>query len=223
MSTVQDTSSVSSLFGAGATAASTANGSATDIQNRFLSLLVAQMKNQDPLNPLDNAQVTSQMAQLSTVQGITNMNTSLQALAASLGASQVSQAASLIGRDVLVPGNTVGPAQPQDVMGFDLSGPADDVTVSIKDASGNLVRKLDLGTRNAGVSTVAWDGLTANGTAAPAGAYSFTVNAVQGGQAVGNTALNLGMVNSVSQNSQGVQLNLAGNTSVGYADVRQIF
>ena len=86
MSTVQDTSSVSSLFGAGATAASTANGSATDIQNRFLSLLVAQMKNQDPLNPLDNAQVTSQMAQLSTVQGITNMNTSLQALAASLGA-----------------------------------------------------------------------------------------------------------------------------------------
>ena len=121
MSTVQDTSSVSSLFGAGTTAASTANGSATDIQNRFLSLLVAQMKNQDPLNPLDNAQVTSQMAQLSTVQGITNMNTSLQALSASLGAGQVSQAASLIGRDVLVPGNTVGPAQPQDVMGFDLS------------------------------------------------------------------------------------------------------
>ena len=220
MSTVQDASSVSSLFGTSTTASSS---STADTQNRFLSLLVAQMKNQDPLNPLDNAQVTSQMAQLSTVQGIENMNSSLKALAANMGAGQMSQAASLIGRDVLVPGNTVGPAQPQDVMGFELSRPADDVTVSINDAAGNLVRKLDLGPRDTGVNVVAWDGLTANGTAAPAGAYSFKVDAVQGGQAVGSTALSLGMVNSVSQNSQGVQLNLAGNTSVGYADVRQIF
>jgi len=219
MSTVQDASSVSSLLGAVAPSKS----SSADTQNRFLSLLVAQMKNQDPLNPLDNAQVTSQMAQLSTVQGIEKMNSSLQALAASMGTNQMSQAASLIGRDVLVPGNTVSPAQPQAVMGFDLSRAADDVTVSIKDAAGNLVRKLDLGARNLGVNVVAWDGLTANGTAAPAGAYSFTVDAVQGGQAVSNTALNLGLVNSVSQNAQGVQLNLAGNTSVGYADVRQIF
>src|SRR5512135_1002288 len=115
MSTVQDASSVSNLLGAGAATAS--GSSSADIQNRFLSLLVAQMKNQDPLNPLDNAQVTSQMAQLSTVQGITNMNSNLQALAASMGTNQMSQAASLIGRDVLVPGNAVGPAQPQDVMG----------------------------------------------------------------------------------------------------------
>lgn len=219
MSTVQDASSVSSLLGA----ATASKSSTADTQNRFLSLLVAQMKNQDPLNPLDNAQVTSQMAQLSTVQGIENMNSNLQALAASMGTNQMSQAASLIGRDVLVPGNTIGPAQPQDVMGFDLSRPADKVTVSINDAAGNLVRKLDLGPRDVGVNVMAWDGLTDTGAAAPAGAYSFQVDAVQGGQAVGSTALNLGLVNSVSQNGQGVQLNLAGNTSVGYAEVRQIF
>ncbi|NTV86231.1 MAG: flagellar hook assembly protein FlgD [Burkholderiaceae bacterium] len=221
MSTVQDASSVSSLFGATATA--TAKTSTEETQNRFLALLVAQMKNQDPLNPLDNAQVTSQMAQLSTVQGIENMNASLEAMAASLGANQMAQAANLIGRGVLVPGNTVSPAQLQDVMGFELSRPADKVTVDIVDAAGGLVRSLDLGPRAEGVNVLAWDGLTNSGAAAAAGQYSFKINAVQGGQSVSNIALNLGMVNSVSQNSQGVQLNLAGSKSVGYAEIRQIF
>ncbi|WP_324780758.1 flagellar hook assembly protein FlgD [Thiobacillus sedimenti] len=220
MSTVQDASSASSLLGATAAAS---KGSTADTQNRFLSLLVAQMKNQDPLNPLDNAQVTSQMAQLSTVQGIEEMNSKLAALASSLGTNQMSQAAALIGRDVLVPGNRVGPSQPDNLMGMELSRPADKVTLTIHDASGQAVRTLNLGPRDVGVGMVAWDGMTDAGTPAPAGAYSFQIDAVQGGQAVGNTALNLGVVNSVSQNAQGVQLNLAGSTSVGYADIRQIF
>ena len=207
MSTVQDTTNASSLYGR--STSTVVKGSAEDTQNRFLSLLVAQMKNQDPLNPLDNAQVTSQMAQ--------------QAMAASLGTNQMSQAASLIGRTVLVPGNTISPAQLDNVMGFELSRPADKVTAGVYDASGAQVRKLTLGSRDAGVNVVAWDGLTDAGTAAPAGRYSFKIDAVQGGQAVDSTTLNLGTVNSVSQNGQGVQLNLAGNTSVGYADVRQIF
>ncbi|WP_018079586.1 flagellar hook assembly protein FlgD [Thiobacillus denitrificans] len=221
MSTVQDAGNVSSQFGAGA--AKTAKSGTADTQDRFLSLLVAQMKNQDPLNPLDNAQVTSQMAQLSTVEGIENMNSSLQAMVAGMGANQMAQAASLIGRGVLVPGDTVSPAQFEDVMGFELSRPADKVTVSIHDTAGGLVRKLELGSRETGVSVLAWDGLTDSGTAAPAGQYSFKVDAVQGGQPVSSVALNLGMVNSVSQNGQGVQLNLAGNGSVGYGEIRQIF
>ena len=162
------------------------------------------------------------MAQLSTVQGIDNMNASLQALATSMGTNQLSQATSLIGHDVLVPGNAVSTTQPQNVMGFELTRPADSVTVS-NDASGNSVRTLNLGPQGFGVGAVAWDGLTDTGTAAAPGAYTFSVNATQGGQDVSNTALKLGAVNSVSQNSQGVQLNLAGNTSVGYADIRQIF
>lgn len=221
MSTVQDASPVSSLFGAGAAGA--AKSGTADTQDRFLSLLVAQMKNQDPLNPLDNAQVTSQMAQLSTVEGIENMSNSLAALSASLGANQMAQAASLIGHGVLVPGNSVSPTQLQDIMGFELSRPADQVGIDIIGPGGNLVRSLDLGPREDGVNVVAWDGLTSSGTAAPAGEYSFRINAVQGGQAVSSVALNLGMVNSVSQNSQGVQLNLAGNKSAGYAEIRQIF
>ena len=221
MNTVQDASSASSLFGAGATQA--AKSSTDGAKDRFLSLLVAQMKNQDPLNPLDNAQVTSQMAQLSTVQGIENMNASLQALTTSLGANQMAQAANLIGRGVLVPGNTISPTEARDVIGFELSRPADNVTISIHDAAGGLVRTLNAGARDTGVNLLAWDGLNESGAAAPAGEYSFRINAIQGGQSVGSTAFSLGMVNSVSQNSQGVQLNLAGNKSVGYADIRQIF
>src|SRR3569832_1271514 len=101
MSTVQDTSNVNSLFGASASTSS--KSSVADTQNRFLSLLVAQMKNQDPLNPLDNTQVTNQMAQLSSVQGIENMNSSLQTKTANQRTNQKTQAASLIGRTVLVP------------------------------------------------------------------------------------------------------------------------
>jgi flagellar basal-body rod modification protein FlgD len=221
MSTVLDASNVSSLFGAGA--AKTSKGGTEETQNRFLSLLVAQMKNQDPLNPLDNAQVTSQMAQLSTVQGIENMNSSLAALASSMGASQMAQAANLIGRGVLVPGDSIRPAELEDVIGFELSRPADQVKVEIFDAAGGLVRSLDLGPREDGINVLAWDGLTSTGTAAPDGAYTFKVNAVQGGQSFDSTALHLGLVNSVSQGSQGVQLNLAGNERVSYSDIRQIF
>jgi flagellar basal-body rod modification protein FlgD len=221
MSSVQDTTSVSSLFGAGA--AATAKTSTEDTQNRFLSLLVAQMKNQDPLNPLDNAQVTSQMAQLSTVQGIENMNASLEALAASMGANQMAQAAGLIGRGVLVPGESIGPGEIENVIGIDLSRAADQVSVDILDASGGVVRSLDAGPRGAGVNVLAWDGLTGSGEAAPAGAYHFRINAVQGGEQVNSTALHLGVVNSVSQGSQGVQLNLAADENVSYADIRQIF
>ena len=221
MSTVQNSSNVTDLFGAAAT--KTGKSAAEETQNRFLNLLVAQMKNQDPLNPLDNAQVTSQLAQLSTVQGIEDMNSTLLSLSASMGANQMAQAASLIGRGVLVPGDRISPAEMEDVMGFELSRPADKVTVDILDAAGGLVRSLDLGPREGGVNVLAWDGLTSSGAAAPDGQYSFKINAVQGGQPVSSTALHLGLVNSVSQGSQGVQLNLAGNERVSYAEIRQIF
>jgi len=221
MTTVQDTTSVSTLFNSG-TGKAVRTGS-EETQDRFLNLLVAQMKNQDPLNPLDNAQVTSQMAQLSTVQGIEKMNGSLQALAAGMSSNQVAQAASLIGHGVLVPGDKLGPAEGENAFGFELALPADKVSVSITDATGRPIRNIDLGAKQSGVNVLAWDGLTESGTAAPSGQYSFTVNALQGGQKVDATALNLGMVSSVSPGSQGVQLNLGGSGSAGYADIRQIF
>lgn len=221
MSTVQDPSSVTNLFGAGA-AASKKSG-AEEIQDRFLSLLVAQMKNQDPLNPLDNAQVTSQMAQLSTTQGIENMRASMEGLVASLGSHQMAQAANLIGRGVLVPGNSIGPAQENAVVGFDLDGAADSVKLVIENAAGATVRTIDLGARPAGLQVTAWDGLADDGSTAPDGNYTFKISAASGGTAVTSESLFLGAVTSVSQGAQGVQLNLAGRGQVGYGDIRQIY
>ena len=221
MSTVQDPSSVTNLFGAGA-AASKKSG-AEEIQDRFLSLLVAQMKNQDPLNPLDNAQVTSQMAQLSTTQGIENMRASMEGLVASLGSHQMAQAANLIGRGVLVPGNSIGPAQENAVVGFDLDGAADSVKLVIENAAGATVRTIDLGARPAGLQVTAWDGLADDGSTAPDGNYTFKISAASGGTAVTSESLFLGAVTSVSQGANGVQLNLAGRGQVGYGDIRQIY
>lgn len=220
MSTVQDTTSAGAAYGA---AAGAAKSGAQQTQDRFLSLLVAQMKNQDPLNPLDNAQVTSQMAQLSTVEGIEKMNAGLEALAASMGTNQLSQAASLLGHGVLVPGERISPAEYENIIGFELSRPADKVTATVYDASGRTVRTLDLGAREGGVGMVAWDGLKDDGTSAPDGQYRFEIEAIQGGKPLSVTPLSLGIVNSVSQDGQGVQLNLSGNQSAGYADIRRIF
>ncbi len=221
MSTVQEAGAVTSLFGAASPGA--AKTGAQETQDRFLALLVAQMENQDPLNPLDNAQVTSQLAQLSTVQGIEEMNASMAALAASLSSNQMAQAAGLIGRGVLVPGNVIGPTPERAVAGFDLDAAADSVVFTIENAAGATVRTLNLGARAAGVNIVAWDGLDGNGAAVPEGDYRFKVSAAAGGASVPGETLYLAGVNSVSQGSQGVQLNLAGNTQVSFADIRQIF
>lgn len=218
MNTIQDTGVAMFNTVAGGT-----KSGAQETQDRFLSLLIAQMKNQDPLNPLDNAQLTSQMAQLSTVHGIEKMNASLKELAASLASNQLSQAAGLIGRGVLAPGDRVSAEGYQNIIGFELSRPADRVVVTIYDASGRVVRTLDLGARDSGVSMLAWDGLRSDGSPAGTDRYRFRVEAMQGGRPVNTTTLSVGLVDSVSQGSHGVQLNLAGNASVGYAEIRQIF
>jgi flagellar basal-body rod modification protein FlgD len=224
MSTVQNTSALSAFMNAtqASSTGATSGNTASDIQNRFLSMLVAQMKNQDPLNPLDNAQVTSQMAQLSTVQGITDLNTSMQALADSLGAGQMAQAANLIGHGVLVPGNNVAPSAGYNVIGMNLPNSADQVKVAIQDATGQTVRTMNLGSQSYGDHLFTWDGLTDNGSQAANGVYQFSVSAVQGGNAMDATTLSVGQVNGVLRNGTDIQLQVDSVGAVKYADVRQI-
>src|SRR5580693_3920451 len=111
MSTVPNTTansvSASLMAAMNPAPASTATDSAAAAQNQFLTLLVTQMQNQDPLNPMDNSQMTSQLAQLSTVSGIDTLNTTLQSLVGSYQTSQTLQATSMIGQNVFTPGNTM--------------------------------------------------------------------------------------------------------------------
>lgn len=201
--------------------ATSANSSAAT-QDRFLTLLVTQMKNQDPLNPMDNAQVTSQMAQLSTVSGIDKLNATLQALSDSMTPNQALQAATMIGHGVLVTGGGIDLSGGKGYGGVDLAQKADNVTITINDSAGALVRKISLGSQAAGTVNWQWDGLNQAGTAAPDGAYKFTVSAVQGGNPVDATALQFGVVNSVTQNQQGVALSVGGMEGVALSQVRQI-
>ena len=194
----------------------------TESQNRFLTLLTTQLRNQDPLNPMDNAQMTSQLAQISTVDGIERLNATLQTLLAGNVDAQAMQAAALVGRHVLVPGSSLTLASGQALGGIDLAGAAGKVVVTVKDANGLVVRTLDLGEAKAGVFGFAWDGKTDSGAAAAAGAYSFEVAATQGANKVTATALALGTVASINRSSVGVSLNLGSMGLVTMSDVKQI-
>ena len=222
MSTIQDTGAASTLF----TSYNTQNAAkpaAEDPQDRFLKLLVTQMKNQDPLNPLDNAQVTSQLAQISTVNGIEKLNATMESMAGGMTAGQSLQAASMIGHSVLVPGSALQLAAGGGVFGVDLAQAADQVKVTILDASGRAVQVMDLGAQAAGSLPLTWDGKTSDGSQAADGGYTVSVSAQRGDQQVNAQTLAFGTVQGVTQGSQGVQLNVGPLGSTGLADVKQIF
>jgi flagellar basal-body rod modification protein FlgD len=146
-----------------------------DPQNRFLTLLVNQLKNQDPLNPMENAEVTSQMAQISTVSGIDRLNLTLESMSSSLASAQSMQAGSMIGRGVVVPGDKVdyqGGAVP---LSFDLAGAAARGTVTIRDAAGQMVQTYTLEGMRTGRQTLQWDGSARVVGKAGAGEYTYDV------------------------------------------------
>ena len=191
-------------------------------QDRFMKLLITQMKNQDPLNPMDNAQVTSQMAQLSTVTGIEKLNASMSSMQSSYQASQTMQATSLIGHGVLVPGSSAMLADGKAVLGIELPAAADKVTVTIRDGAGKAIHKIELGQQAAGTLPLAWDGKTDSGATAANGQYSFDVTASSAGSAIKASTLTFGQVGSVSTGASGVKLNLTNGASATMADVREI-
>ena len=221
----QDANSAAALFAslnANAGAAATASA-ATATQDRFLTLLVTQMKNHDPLTPMDNAEVTSQMAQLSTVTGIDKLNVTLQALSGSMASSQSLQAAAaMIGHGVLVPGNGVDLAEGFGYGGVDLAQSADNVDIAIHDQAGALVRNFSLGPQPVGLANWQWDGRDNLGASVAEGSYTFTVDAVHAGDRVDAAALQFGMVNSVTQDNQGVALSVGQMDGIALSQVRQI-
>ncbi len=193
-----------------------------EAQDRFLKLLVTQMKNQDPLNPMDNAQVTSQMAQLSTVSGIDKLNQTLEALSSSMISSQSLQASSMIGRIVLAPGNKIELKGGQGAAGVDLKQSADNLNVHIKDASGNVVRNLKLGGQQAGVVAIQWDGKNDAGMDLPEGSYQISASSQLGGDKAVESTLSYGLVHGVVQKPGGASLNVEKLGDVSMDAVKQI-
>jgi flagellar basal-body rod modification protein FlgD len=206
------------------------SNTAKDTENRFLKLLTTQLKNQDPNNPMDNAALTSQIAQLSTVTGIEKLNSSVGGMVSNMQSGQTIQAASMIGHNVLAPGNNAtlmadaspGAKGSKAVFGIQLPSAADSVKVTIRDANGVAVHAMDLGKQPAGTVPIMWDGATDTGATAPNGAYTFDVAATADGANVAATKLGQGTVSSITNGASGVKLNVSNLGSIGMSDVAQI-
>ncbi|MEZ5558423.1 MAG: flagellar hook assembly protein FlgD [Pseudomonadales bacterium] len=203
-------------------AASAAGGQEELGKSQFMELMIAQMNNQDPLDPAKNEDFIAQLAQFSTLEGIQNLNTSFSSMATSLQGSMAMQAASLVGRSVLAPTNQ-GISQGNGLAGsIDVPNSAGSVIVEISDTSGALVRRVDLGPRPQGAMRFAWDGRTDLGEPTAPGLYRVNAFSDAGGE---RSALAVNMpdqVVSVSIGEGGFTANLASGASVSASQIKEI-
>lgn len=205
------------------TSSGAVSNSIGDIQDRFLTLLVTQLKNQDPMNPMENAELTSQLAQMSTVEGINKLNASFEALLGGYQASQTLQAAALIDHTVLVKGDLLALGENGAAGRVVLGAAADSVVVTVKDVNGNIVKTIDLGAQPAGAIDFAWDGTDAAGEALETGEYRFSVQASSNGAAVTATTYALGLVSSVVLAGNDVKVEVSGMGTRDLSEIIQIF
>lgn len=197
-------------------------------QNAFLELMIAQMENQSPLDPQDNAQFVAELAQFTSVENLTSLNDSVSALSESLESqfrsSQALQASAMVGRDVMVTGDTTAKSATGAVSAIiDLPTATGDLKVNVVDQTGALVHEANLGQNLAGEVDFFWTGQDAGGEPLPAGNYKVVAEArVDGSMQQVNTWVSAN-VDSVSiAGDGGITLNLAGLPSVSINEVKEI-
>ncbi len=205
----------------GATTSATTASASQEMSDRFLKLLVTQLKNQDPMNPMENAELTSQLAQMSTVEGISKLNTTLAEMSRT---SQMVQGASLVGRSVLAEGSNLELTASGAVGGINLDSMADSVKVTVTDASGNTVRVLDLGKQDGGLVRFVWDGKDTAGSLLANGSYRFKATATADGLPVTAATYGLGSVLSVSLNElNGMDVEVSGLGVLTLDKIKQVY
>ena len=197
---------------------STALSDANASQDRFLKLLVAQLSNQDPMNPMDNAQMTSQMAQINTVSGIQQVNETIKSLSSQMASMQLLQGANMIGHDVLMEGNKLSIDAGKAGLAIDLPSAAEKVSVQIVSPAGKVVETLNLGAMAAGRHSLEWDASSYTAGGNP----TFKVTATQGTKSLTTTSLVRGTVESISSDGAALNLQLKGRAAVAYSDVQAI-
>lgn len=235
MAAVDSNSYIDSLINKGNTSAP-GKSDTQAMQDRFLTLLVAQISNQDPLNPMDNAQMTSQMAQINTVTGIENLNQTVKDLGSQFTSMQVLQGTSLVGREVLVTDTTLsihegtrdstkeGAAEGEKEKilyangAIDLNGTASKVKVEILDSSGKVIDTIDAGALPEGRHYFTWNATNFQDSGTP----RFRVVAENNGKAVESTGYARHYVQSVGMSKGVMKIDLIGAKSISYGDVQAI-
>ncbi|WP_031321426.1 flagellar hook assembly protein FlgD [Pseudomonas piscis] len=195
-------------------------------KDAFLKLLVTQLNNQNPLDPQDNSAFVAQLAQFSTLEGITTLNNSVSAIAGSYKSSQTLLASSLIGRSVVVQtGTTLVDTSKSMTGSVAVPSGVKSVTVTITDKDGKTVKTLELGNQKAGNASFVWDGTRADGTKAPPGTYTFKASTTIDGKGTSLVTYLPARVNSVTVSQTGgeLMLNLAGiSNPIGLSKIRTI-
>ncbi len=219
MSTVSQFSFLNSP--AAATGSSNASGvtTAKEASDRFLKLLVSQLKNQDPLNPTDNAQMTSQMAQISTVSGIEKLNTTVEGLNSQYVQMQALQGASLVGKSVLLLGDKLSVIDGHQQGSYEIDSAADQVKAELLSPAGLVVDTLNLGAQSSGRHDFGWPG----GSAVPESAgYRFRITATSGATTVTSTPLMRDTVDAVNTGGAALTLELVRSGKVAYAAIKAL-
>ncbi len=210
---------ITALNGSSSQTTSTSTKNAADTQDRFLKLLVAQMNNQDPLNPMDNAQVTSQMAQIQQVTSLSTLDTSIKSLGSQLGQMQALQSISLAGREVSVPSDKIQVVSGAAEGSYELDGAAKNVKLEILNGAGAVIDTVQLGAQGSGRQTFSW----AAGTKVAEGSeVKYRITATNGTAAVAATTYAYDKVNAVYSEGGSLKLNLDRLGPVDYASVSAV-
>ena len=212
-----------SALDTGASTTSRSGSASTDpsaMQDRFLKLLVAQLSNQDPMNPMDNAQMTTQMAQINTVTGIQQLNLTMQTMAEQFSAMQTLQGTQMIGRSVLVQGNKLSYGSDGTATGaFDLAGAASAVKVEVVTPGGQVVGSMDMGALDKGRQNFAWDASQYTGSK---GDLTFRVSATNQDGAVASTPLMQSRVTGTGTDAGALTLTLDNGSIVKYSSISAV-
>lgn len=191
----------------------------------FMTLMLAQLRNQDPMSPMENEQFLAQLAQFNATTGIQEMNESFQQFVNSQQSNQALQASTLVGRSALVPSDISTLNEGGSVTGVvDLPSSTQELRVGVYDTSGQLVRTMNLGAQAAGRVDFTWDGLADDGSQMPPGTYAFSAGARSGEGVEAVNTLIAARVESVTlgRNGYGTTLNLEGVGSVELSDIREV-
>jgi flagellar basal-body rod modification protein FlgD len=195
-------------------------------KNAFLKLLVAQLKNQDPLQPQENSEFVAQLAQFTSVEQTMGINDRLDALSAQSAGLQNSELTNMVGKRVAVRGNavTLGSNGEPTQLNYTLGGAAESVKISISDASGKVLRVLDgKQTSAGGAQRILWDGKNKDGLAQPAGRYNIAIEAKgPKGKIVTVDQQTVGTVQAVKFDKGFPELSLDNGLAVPVADLLRV-
>jgi len=205
------------------TAPKIADGTSTsELQSNFLKLLTVQLQNQDPMNPVESAEMTSQLAQLNMVDGINTMNKTMSSLVDLMRGSDFVNYSNTVGRSALVAGNELlFDGQNPIAFALQFAQPMPKASLQITDSSGNIVKSMDLGAVQTDLMNMYWDGLGADGKPLAAGQYRVIAKGVDGNKEQAPASFVSSIVAAVGRNGNDINLTLADGKKILPKDVVQ--